>query len=312
MRFGKALWFALPAAFVAFIAACSGGDDSPSVGCTGGDTQVVVTLPLFADFACTIGGDEVTVTALVPFDADPHTFQPPDDQADLIRTADLVLYNGLGLDQPSLEFVFSHASGRTQIIGYAIAIPSPTAERPGAGEFPTTAQEAGDNPYLWLDVNVARVFADSTQDSLAIVDGANMRAYRERADEMKAELDELEEEIEASLSVIPAERRLIASLYDSFPHFARAFGFEVLGFTASSPQETPTQADLEALAQAVEEAGVPAVFAERGYDATPLEEIADQTGVQVCSLYSDRIDADADSYAEIMGANADELVRCLG
>lgn len=315
MRSAHILKLAMPVvALATVVAACFGNSGGgPSVGCTGaGDVEIVVTLPLFADFACAIGGDNVTVTALVPPDADPRTFEPLPEKAESIRSADLVLYNGLNLDQPSLEFIFSNASGRTQIIGYAIALPSPTTEPPSGGEYPTTAQEAGDNPHLWLDVGIARQYVESTEDSLEIVDPGNIPQYRERARALMAELEALDEEIEAALQAIPAERRQIVSLHDSFPHFARAYGFEVLGFTATSPQETATQEELDALAQALKDAGVPAVFAERGYDATALEQIADDTGVLLCSLYSDRIDAEADSYIEIMRANAEELVRCLG
>ncbi|MCH7485130.1 MAG: zinc ABC transporter substrate-binding protein [Chloroflexi bacterium] len=314
MRFSPVLKLAIAVvAAGTVIAACIGGNNGggPSVGCTGGDVQIVVTLPLFADFACAIGGDNVTVTALVPADADPRTFEPLPEKAAAIVSADLVLYNGLDLDQPSLEFVFANASGRTQIIGYAIALPSPTAEPPSGGEFPTTAQQAGDNPHLWLDVDVARQYIESTEDSLGIVDPSNIPEYQERARELNAEFKALDEEIAETLQAIPAERRQIVSLHDSFPHFARAYGFEVLGFTAASPQETATQEGLDALAQALKDAGVPAVFAERGYDATALEQIADETGVLLCSLYSDRIDAEADGYIEMMRANAEELVRCL-
>ncbi len=315
MRFPPILKLAIAVVAAGTVfAACSGGNNGggPTVGCTGGDVQVVTTLPLFADFACAIGGDNVTVTALVPADADPRTFEPLAEMAEAIASADLVLYNGLNLDQPSLEFVFDNATGRTQIIGYAVALPSPTTERPSGGELPTTAQQAGDNPHLWLDVGVARQYVESTGDSLEIVDPGNIPQYRERERELNAELEALEEEIAATLQAIPADRRQIVSLHDSFPHFARAYGFEILGFTTASPQETAAQEELDALAQAVKDAGVPAVFAERGYDATALEQIADQTGVLLCSLYSDRIDAEADSYIKIMRANAEELVRCLG
>ena len=65
-------------------------------------------------------------------------------------------------------------------------------------------------------------------------------------------------------------------------------------------------------AAAVVESGVPAIFAEHGYDATAIEQIAAEAGVQVCTLYSDVMPEGVTTYVEMMRANVDEIVRCLG
>ena len=297
---------------VALIIAACGNDDAPEVGCSGGDINVVTSLPLFAEWACIIGGDNVTVTPLVPEGADPRTYEPTSDQSAAIDQAHLVLYNGLGLDQPSLDFVYSHATGRIQIIGYAIALPSPTAEQPADGVTPITADEAGDNPMMWLDVDTALKYISSTRDSLQIADPEGLSYYQDNASAYMAELQDLDRDLRQAVESVPRERRGLGTLYDTFPHFARAYGLQVLGFTAATPQDAPEQGDLDALIQTLTETGVPAVFADRGYDASALEQVATGAGVELCFLYSDQFDDEADTYIEMMEANAEELQRCLG
>jgi hypothetical protein len=53
------------------------------------------------------------------------------------------------------------------------------------------------------------------------------------------------------------------------------------------------------------------VFAEFGYDAEPVQKVADLAGVPLCTLYTDILAPGMD-YEELMRANASELVRCLG
>jgi ABC-type Zn uptake system ZnuABC Zn-binding protein ZnuA len=293
-------------------AACGGNSgDSAQAGCSGGHINVVTTLPLFADWACQIGGERVNVKVLVSGDADPRTFQPPEADARAIEEAHLVIYNGLGIDQAAVDFILSHASGRTQVIGYATALDSPTTPQPEGAER-VTAEEAGDNPLMWLDIDTALDYIASTRDSLEIVDPDGIRYYDANYEELRADFQELQQEVIQTLQAVPQERRKLVTLYDTFPHFARAYGFEVLGFVSETPQETATQEELDVLAQTIGDSGVPAVFADRGYDSSALDMIASQAALQVCHLYSDRLDEEADTYVEMMRADAEEVARCLG
>ncbi len=287
-------------------AACGGG--GPDVGCSGGPVRVVVTLPVFADFACRVGGDRVTVTALIPADADPHTFAPQDEAATEIKAANLILFNGLGLEQPATDFILQQARGTAQLINYAGSVPSPSAPQQ---QPPITAQAAGDNPHLWLDVEAAKVYVDATRDSLEIVDPDGIQEYRQRADAYKDELTLLSRDVAQEVGSIPETHRKLVTSHDSFSHFAQRFGLEVLGFVAPTPGETPTQSQLDALVAKIQSEGVPAIFADRGPDAGTMEQTAKRAGVVLCSLYSDQVDGDADTYIEMMRANAQELVRCL-
>lgn len=299
------------AAVVVLLVSCGDDDDNPQIGCTGGTFDVTVTLPMFAEFACTVGGDNVNVRSLMPLEADPHSYVPPESAAELVSKAKLILYAGLELDEPLRQYIFTHGRGSAQLIAYAKSITSPTVEQPPEDQPRIDAQQAGDNPYLWLDPELAIGYIDVTRDSLEIVDAENIPEYRAAMDEYVQRIRDLQVEMTEDLSVIPGENRMLFTLHDSVFHFARRFGFEVLGHL-TDPGAVPAATDIEAAVQAVRDSGVPAIFTEVGYESSVMQQVADEAEVELCALYTDRADADAHTYGDMMRANAEELARCLG
>jgi ABC-type Zn uptake system ZnuABC Zn-binding protein ZnuA len=66
------------------------------------------------------------------------------------------------------------------------------------------------------------------------------------------------------------------------------------------------------VAQLVRDSDSPAVFAERGFDTSLMQEVATTTGAELCTLESDILAEPGSTYFEMMRRNVDEIVRCLG
>jgi ABC-type Zn2+ transport system substrate-binding protein/surface adhesin len=81
-----------------------------------------------------------------------------------------------------------------------------------------------------------------------------------------------------------------------------------------SPGQEPGASAIADLTNVIRSTGVPAVFTEPqlGSEASVLERIAEDTGVDVCILYSGTLDSQVESYLDLMRFDADELARCLG
>ena len=73
-----------------------------------GDLVVVATTTILGDLVKALVGDDGTVEVLLPVGADPHDIQLSSQDGVKIRTADLVVANGLGLEE-SLISVFESA-----------------------------------------------------------------------------------------------------------------------------------------------------------------------------------------------------------
>ena len=69
---------------------------------------MVATTTILGDLVRGIAGEDAEVTVLLPVGADPHDYQPSSRDGVTIREADLVVANGLGLEE-SLIAVFESA-----------------------------------------------------------------------------------------------------------------------------------------------------------------------------------------------------------
>jgi ABC-type Zn uptake system ZnuABC Zn-binding protein ZnuA len=264
--------------------------------------KVVVSMPIFADFARITGGDQVTVTTLIPAGEDPHTYEPPAEMAAAVQEADLAFVNGLGLDQPTYDFIEANHTGPLFLIDFVRNIPSPTAPQPV--DRPVYAKDVGDDPHLFFDPLLVPVYAETVSHSLVIIDGINEPYYDALFAAYKAELTELHESITDTMQTVPAQNKdLLVLPHNSLVHFAARYGLGVAATLEEGEAAVQT-----ALAQR----RPPAVFTELGIDSEALEDAADEAGIKACELATDVAPEEDTAYIEMMEKLADDIARCLG
>jgi ABC-type Zn uptake system ZnuABC Zn-binding protein ZnuA len=280
------------------LAACGGSrtseDDSR--------LQVVVSLPLFADFVHQVGGDLVEVSSLLPSGADPHTYEPTPQDVRRVTEAHLAFANGFNLEPGILNVIEPNLPNAASLIELA-------QEAAAAG---ATLRET--DPHLWLSVDNVREYVRIIRDALTETDPEGAAKYEQNYQGYLTRLDELDEYVQDKLSALPPERRKLVTTHDAFGYLAGYIGFEVAAVVSVSPGQEPSAADIAELVQTIEEVGVAAVFEEPqlGAEASVLKQVADDADVEVCTLYSGALDDQVPTYIDLMRFNADELVRCLG
>jgi manganese/iron transport system substrate-binding protein len=289
----------LTAALGAMAVACSSKDEDTA----GGQVKVVTSLTLFADFVQHVGGDRVEVTALVPGDADPHTYEPVPSQVAKVSKADLVVINGLGLEQTLHDLIYNNVRGDVPIVEMAAGLPV-LAGDPQEGE--------SGNPHLWLNVQYAMHYVEKIRDGLIEVDPAGADAYRSNTAAYLEELDALDKEVATAMESIPPERRKLVTFHDAFPYFAERYGLEVVGVVVESPGREPSARELADLVDQIRAQDTPTVFAEPQLNAQLLQTVAKDAGVTVKTLLSGAFTADVHSYVELMRFDAQQLVEGLG
>ncbi len=284
---------------VAFVGACGAPVASPG---TGSALRVVATTTVFADIVRQIGGDHVTVDSIVPAGVGPEDYEPRPNDARRISEAELIVSNGVGLDD-FLDKIVAAAGNAT-------------AGRSVLGDgIPTVTVDGEKNPHFWLDPTlVERYYVPAIRDRLsklrpdAAADiAAATEAYAKR-------LRDLDAANVAKIATIPPDDRKLVTFHDAFPYFAAHYGFELIGVILENPGQEPSAADLAALVKKVREAGVPAVFSEAQFDPKLARTLADEAGVTrvVTTLYNDALGpAPADSYIGLMTWDVDEIVKAL-
>ncbi len=305
---------ALPAVLALALAvlACAGGDGSG--GDADGRVRVVVTIAPIRSIVESVGGERVRVTALVPEGTNSHTFEPPPSAVRAIAGADLIIVNGLNLEQPVIELAEANRREGVEIARLGEAAIGPD-EYVYDFSYP---REGGDpNPHLWTDPILAIAYANIARDALGRADPEGAAAYAANAAAFAARMEELDAAIRAAAATVPPERRLLLTYHDSFPYFAPRYGFTVIGAVQPSDFSEPSPREVAALVRQIREAGVPAVFGSEVFPSETLETIAREAGaVQVATLRDDDLPGEPgdaeNTYLAMMTANARAIVTALG
>jgi zinc/manganese transport system substrate-binding protein/manganese/iron transport system substrate-binding protein len=299
--------------------ACGEGDGDGANGATPetGTVRAVTSLEVFADLVRNVGGDRVSVQALLPSGADPHTYELPPSRVKDVAAADIVFINGLGLEEGIEDVITQNADGPVVELAAGLRALDEAEEhgdREGAQEESDDhghSHDAG-NPHLWLDVRNAIAYVERIRDELIDLDPQGRAVYEANASAYIEELEALDAEFAAIVETIPAERRKIVTYHDAFPYLAERYGLEVVAVVVPSPGQETSAQDVARLTRLLREEDVPAVFTEPQADNTVLELAAQDAGVPVYELLSGAYAHGVDSYTGLMRFNMEQLQEALG
>ncbi|MDO9377394.1 MAG: zinc ABC transporter substrate-binding protein AztC [Nocardioidaceae bacterium] len=278
-----------------------------------GDTrpQVVVTTNILGDVVRQVAGDDVRVAVLMAPDADPHSFGLSARQAADLESADLVVHNGLGLEEGIARQVRSAADeGVTTLAVGEEVDPLAHADGDTRGEL---------DPHFWTDPARVAAATELVRDAVvAEVEGVDSAAIEQNADRYLDDLAELDDWMVAELGSVPPERRRLVTNHHVLGYLADRFGYQVVGAVVPSGTTlaSPSASDLDSLAGAVRAAGVRAVFADTSQPDRLAQVLADEAGlgVEVLSLHSESLTGDdggAPTYLAMMRANTTTIVDGL-
>jgi manganese/iron transport system substrate-binding protein len=255
------------------LAACAGDGTADD----GGRLQVVTTVSPITNIVQNVAGDLVDVTGIVPEGTNSHTFEPAPSDARAMADADIVFINGLRLEEPTRELAEANIRDGVEIVELG-------AETIGPDQYIfdfSFPEEAGaPNPHLWTNPPYARRFAEIVRDELSQLDPGNADTYAENFDAFAARIDELDGLVRQVSETVPPENRKLLTYHDSFPYFAREYGWEVIGAIQPSDFAEPTAQEVAGLIDQVREEEVPAIFGSEVFPSPVLQQIADEAGAE--------------------------------
>lgn len=261
-----AAWLLILAVCLPFLSACAQRADMP--------LNVVATIAPLADWARNVGGERVVVRQIVPAGSDPRTYTPSDDDRRAIAEADVLLFNGRGLEpwfvkllddtQPRSALLFElgqlndynpasmRRSGSRSLL--------PDDDQPGESarsdrELPLAPVRR--SPYVWLDPGplMAQRGVILIADTLGRRDPDRLLFYRRNADRYNGELDNLDFWISKQVRAWPrtpsarSEVLALQSVDMSWEYFARRYNIDLRmttslkSYSPALPETTPLFVD---------------------------------------------------------------------
>ncbi|WP_159501389.1 zinc ABC transporter substrate-binding protein AztC [Microbacterium sp. 18062] len=284
------------------LAGCSAASDDRPL--------VVVSTNVLGDVVGELVGPDVEVMTLMKPNADPHSFEISAQEAARLRSADLVVSNGLGLEEGLQQHLDAAAASGVPafVAGDAVDVLD-YAERDAAGT---------PDPHFWTDPARMAAVVDAIEPYLLEIDGADAKAISERTAAYRDRLDGLDAEMTAAFAAIPAERRALVTNHHVFGYLAERFGFRIVGtvIPGGTTLAAPSASDLVGLVAALEDAGVAAVFAESSSPDRLMRVLAEEANVhvEVVELFTESLTppgGGAEDYLTMMRVNTERIATGL-
>ena len=270
-----------------------------------GAPVVVASTTFLADIAQNVAGDRLQVESLLPFGADPHSYQPIPQDVARVSDSNLLIINGAGYEH-FLDNILKNAGGERMVVEASAGL----KVREDAGD------EHAIDPHLWLDPNNVVGYVENIRAGLVSLDPEGADVYKSNAQAYTIQLQDLDTWIRKQVDSIPAERRLLVTNHDSMGYFAERYGFTVIGTVVPgfSSDAAPSAQQMSALIDQIKASGAPAVFLDAAESTTLADQIASDAGVTVVTdLYFGSLTdgPPAGTYIDMMKHNVTRIVGAL-
>ena len=261
-----------------------------------------------------IGGDRIQLEGVVPEGVNSHIFEPQPSLARLLSEADLIIANGLFLEEPTLQLAEANKRDSTPIL--LLGDQSITPEQ-WQFDFSFPESDGHPNPHLWPDPALGLKYAELTEAQLAHMDPGNADYYRDNLDAFRERINAMDAAIRESVATIPPENRRLVTYHDSWAYFALAYGMEVIGAVQPSDFAEPSAREVAEIIDQVKELGLPAVFGSEEFPSDVLETIAREGSTNFIDQLADDdlpgVPGGPDhSYLGLMRQNMQIMIPALG
>lgn len=278
--------------------------------------NVITSVSPITNIVKNMAGDKINLTGLVPEGVNSHTFEPVPSDIVKLSNADLVIINGLFLEDNVEKVVNESLKNKPDI--ELLKLADNTINSTGwIFDFSFPKEQGHPNPHLWLNpVNVMK-FANLTKDKLIEMDPNNTAHYTENAEKYIVLLKQLDEGIKAAVQSVPPENRKLITYHDSWAYFAPRYNMTVIGAVQPSDFSEPSPLDIAKLIDQIKAEKIPAIFASEVFSNRITDQIAKEAGVNIVQTLRDdalpgNLTSPNHTYVGMMLDNMENMIIPLG
>jgi len=290
-----------------------------------GKIKVLCTTAMIADLVQFIGDKDIDCLTLIQGESDPHTYQLVKGDDEKFARADIIFYNGLGLEHgPSLSNQLKDNPNAFAVADYIQKV------RPEA----IVQINSSIDPHIWMDISLWKESVPFISQVLVKAVPERSKEIQERATILTLKLDQVHKEVIQRLHTVPETSRYLVSSHEAFNYFARAYicpeeelvtekwTERVMAPEGLAPDSQLSTADIKRLVDHIITFRVATVFAESNVSRDSLKKLVDACGkkgfvVHICEspLYADAMGprgSSADSYTGMIVHDSQVIADELG
>jgi ABC-type Zn uptake system ZnuABC Zn-binding protein ZnuA len=275
---------------------------------------VATTVSPITSIAASIGGDRIRIEGIVPEGTNSHTFEPSPRIAKLLSNADLILVNGLKLEDPTLELAERNKKAATRIVELGTVV---LPESDYIYDFSFPKEEGKPNPHLWTDPGYAIKYAQLIQNEFTALDPDSADYFATNFEIFKAQATELGAAVAQDQKSVPAGNLKLLTYHDAYAYFAKAYGWTIIGALQPGSFSDPSPADVARIIGQVKSQKVKTIFGSEVFPSAVLKEIGRASGARYEDTLRDDdlpgVPGDAShSWLGLMKYNYSTMIKGLG
>jgi zinc transport system substrate-binding protein len=259
-----------------------------------------------------IGGDMVEVHSLIQPGIEVHSWQPSVNDIVACSDADIIIYNGAGLD----DWLHEEVLPLIDVEGKLIIDTTENVTLWENIEKKEIEEHGLYDPHTWISPYEARQQAETIYRAFIMKDPDNLDYYIDRWMALSNDLKNLDESYNTKLQ--SKVRDSIFVTHDAFGYIARRYGFKQQGIIGVSADEQPNTQTIAQIVDMMQQTGTYVFYIEPGYSdiyvQTVKTELQIRTGqtIQILALYHLNGPIDGLDYIQQMEKNLVNLQKGLG
>lgn len=276
--------------------------------------RVLCTIAMINDVVEAIGGDAVHCLTLIDHELDPHSYELVKGDDEKLAAADMIVYNGLGLEHAPALRTLLEGSPKALSVGDAVRKVSPSE---------ILFVDIMPDPHIWMDISLWSQTIDPIKDRLVQLVPEQRSAIEKRAEDLRQRMLKAHGEIKEMLSQIPENRRYIVTSHDAFAYFCRAYlreGNETdwrrrcQAPEGLAPDGQLSPLDIDRIVKHLEKHSISVIFSESNVNQDSIRKVVDagsSLGLKIRisenSLYGDSMgphESKGDGYLKMISHNA--------
>lgn len=305
----------------------SGSSNSPQAQAPPeGALKVVTTTLAVTDFTKAVAGDRVEVTYLLPTNVGPHDYQAKPEDARTVAEADVLVKNGLGVEEYLDDLVANANNQNLKTIDTSQGVQTVSNEEVEGQEHAEGKEhaeaEAGAgghghegefNPHIWLDP--ARVIkqVENIRDGLIAADPEGKEAYTANAAAYIDKLKALDAEFATALK--PYAGKEFVTYHEFAPYFAQRYNLKA-EYLVGVPEENPAPGDVKRVMNAAQASDLKTLLTEPQVGEGTFSTLSKDLNVQVSTFdpmeTSGPDGVQPDYYLTVMRQNVKNLQTAFG
>ncbi|PHK93006.1 metal ABC transporter substrate-binding protein [Pseudoroseomonas rhizosphaerae] len=267
--------------------------------------RVVTTFTILQDMAQNVAGEAAIVESITRPGAEIHDYEPTPLDVVKAQAADLVLWNGMGLERWFERFFQRVKDVPSAVLTEGIT-PVNITEGPYSGR---------PNPHSWMSPANAVIYVENIRKALVAADPRNEAVYNANAARYAEQIKALDAPIREQLSRIPAERRWLVSCEGAFSYLTQNYGMKELYLWPINAEEEGTPQQIRKVVDTVRKNRIPALFCESTVSDRAMRQVAREGNSRFAGeLYADSLTdegGDAPTYVKLLEYNANAIVRAF-